>query len=134
MQFFRTEVVTTWPSQSTSLHPKMQNLHQNIEKSSTGRSLQPFWQQYMLILFGQRGTLSRRQVQLKCGTFIFVIFRALVEGTLDSTTCTGYGFWMILFIFINFGVAYKFVLKKYCIPPIERYVWKPCAALFKKVP
>ncbi|KAJ3652470.1 hypothetical protein Zmor_018431 [Zophobas morio] len=56
------------------------------------------------------------------------------EGTLDSTTCTGYGFWMILFIFINFGVAYKFVLKKYCIPPIERYVWKPCAALFKKVP
>ncbi|XP_063923916.1 sodium/nucleoside cotransporter 2-like isoform X2 [Zophobas morio] len=56
------------------------------------------------------------------------------EATLDSTTCTGYGFWMIVFIFINFGVAYKFVLKKYLIAPIERYMWKPCAALFKKVP
>ncbi|XP_063923973.1 uncharacterized protein LOC135138060 isoform X1 [Zophobas morio] len=56
------------------------------------------------------------------------------ESTLDSTTCTGYGFWMIVFIFINFGVAYKFVLKKYLIPPIERYMWPLCSKKYHMLP
>jgi pyrimidine nucleoside transport protein len=54
------------------------------------------------------------------------------DDTLDATTCTGYGFWMILFIFINYGLLHSFVLKKYCFPHLSS-LWKQIVRIFWRV-
>ncbi|RZC34586.1 solute carrier family 28 member 3 [Asbolus verrucosus] len=55
------------------------------------------------------------------------------SDTLEATTCTGYGFWMILFIFIHFGIMYKLALKPYVMPKFRKYVWNPTVQLLKKI-
>ncbi|XP_971690.2 solute carrier family 28 member 3 [Tribolium castaneum] len=52
------------------------------------------------------------------------------SDTLDSTTCSGYGLWIIVFIFIYFLTLYSLLLKPYILPLIDT---KKLAPLFKPI-
>ncbi|XP_044260564.1 sodium/nucleoside cotransporter 2-like [Tribolium madens] len=56
------------------------------------------------------------------------------DDTLDSTTCTGYGFWMIIYIFIYFIIFYNVLLKPYIIPFISNLTSKYLSPQLKKIP
>ncbi|KAK5638673.1 hypothetical protein RI129_012968 [Pyrocoelia pectoralis] len=49
-------------------------------------------------------------------------FNEFSSDSLSSTTCTGYGLLMILFILIYFGVAYYLIIKPYIIPLLSSRV------------
>ncbi|KAF2904936.1 hypothetical protein ILUMI_01239 [Ignelater luminosus] len=87
---------------------------------------------------------NRKRLELLC----YVILHGLLIGyfswatyyfleysdsTLDTTTCSGYGFLMILFIFINFGIIYYWLIKPFVIPIFNNLLWKPLSKEISKL-
>lgn len=47
------------------------------------------------------------------------------DESVGETTCTGYGFLIILDAFILYGFAYKYVIRPYCLPVVNQLIIKP---------
>lgn len=56
-----------------------------------------------------------------------------LDETLGSTACSGFGFYLLLFVIVNFGIAYKLVLKSFFFVPLIKAL-TPGVKLFRKIP
>lgn len=52
---------------------------------------------------------------------------------ITQTACSGYGFLVILFSFITFGIFYSHFLKANVVPAINEHIWEPIGNFFSKI-
>ncbi|XP_017778554.1 PREDICTED: sodium/nucleoside cotransporter 2 [Nicrophorus vespilloides] len=55
------------------------------------------------------------------------------DDVLRHTCCDGYGFLMILYIFIAFGYSYAYLIKPYMLGPVSRCLWEPFVEKIAKI-
>ncbi|KAL3271112.1 hypothetical protein HHI36_021607 [Cryptolaemus montrouzieri] len=49
----------------------------------------------------------------------------LLETSLNASLCTGYGFLIILYCLIIYGISYNYLLKPRVLPKVDKHLWKP---------
>lgn len=59
--------------------------------------------------------------------------RFLSDSSFDSTTCSGYGFITILYVFITYGLLYKYLVKPYLLGAIKVYIWSPVVSVLYRI-
>ncbi|KAK9876048.1 hypothetical protein WA026_011159 [Henosepilachna vigintioctopunctata] len=55
----------------------------------------------------------------------------VLQTNVDATLCTGYGFLIIVYSFIAFGISYSYLLGPRVVPQIKTNVWTPLTEKFR---